>query len=235
MERTRRGAGRVPHGRGRRVGRRGPRHEVAEGDRFVGRALGRKRHRSARSLRRLHRTNAGAEAAVVRPLHRRVEPRSSSVMRVWPGSPYPQGATWDGEGVNFSIFSENAEAVDLCLFEQPDDPFESQRVPLRERTDLIWHCYLPDVRPGQLYGYRVHGPYRPGEGHRFNPNKLLIDPYALEITGGVRLHPENFGYVLGHPEKDLSFSTANSAAHTPKSVVADPAFSWGDDRRPRRP
>src|SRR5439155_7211047 len=233
---TRRGAGRLQHGRGRRVGCRGPRHEVAEGDRFVGRAVGRERRRSARSLRRLHRTNAGAEAAVVRPLHRRVEPRGSSVMRVWPGSPYPQGATWDGEGVNFSIFSENAEAVDLCLFEQPDDPFESHRIQMRERTDLIWHCYLPDVRPGQLYGYRVHGPYEPAEGHRFNPNKLLIDPYAKSVSGTIEKWSDSmFGYAIGHSDEDLSFDERDSAGDMPKCVVIDPSFTWGEDRKPLTP
>src|SRR5438094_9079078 len=235
MERTRRGAGRVPHGRGRRVGRRGPRHEVAEGDRFVGRALGRERHRSARSLRRLHRTNAGAEAAVVRPLHRRVEPGGSSVVRVWPGSPYPQGATWDGEGVNFSIFSENAEGVELCLFDHPEDEKESFRVEVGERTDLIWHIYLPEARPGQLYGYRVHGPYAPEEGHRFNPAKLLLDPYAKAIAGSIRWSDALFGYTIGHPEADLSRDTRDSAADLPKCIVVDPAFSWGDDTRLRTP
>ncbi|HEY2665346.1 MAG TPA: glycogen debranching protein GlgX [Actinomycetota bacterium] len=155
--------------------------------------------------------------------------------RLWPGRPVPLGATWDGVGVNFALFSRNATGVELCLFDHAADGVEAHRVRMTERTDFVWHAFLPDVRPGQLYGYRVHGAYAPGEGHRFNPNKLLIDPYALEITGGVRLHPENFGYVIGNPEKDLSFSTADSAAHTPKSVVADPAFSWGDDRRPQRP
>src|SRR5207244_8642960 len=93
-------------------------------------------------------------------------------MRVWPGSPYPQGAMWDGEGVNFSIFSEHGDAVELCLFDRPEDARETHRIRLRERTDLIWHCYLPDVRPGQVYGYRVHGPYEPQRGLRFNPHKL---------------------------------------------------------------
>ncbi|HWB41242.1 MAG TPA: hypothetical protein VG500_08290, partial [Gemmatimonadales bacterium] len=99
-------------------------------------------------------------------------------MRVWPGSPGPLGATWDGEGTNFAIFSELASAVDLCLFASPDDARESARIRLRERTDQVWHAYLPDVRPGQLYGFRLHGPYAPEEGHRFNPAKLLLDPYA---------------------------------------------------------
>ena len=99
-------------------------------------------------------------------------------MRVWPGRPYPLGATWDGTGVNFALFSENATGVELCLFNGPDDADERIRIPLTERTDQVWHCYLPDVRPGQFYGYRVHGPYDPAAGHRFNPAKLLIDPRA---------------------------------------------------------
>jgi glycogen operon protein len=99
-------------------------------------------------------------------------------MRVWPGQPYPLGAHWDGEGVNFALFSENGTAVDLCLFDSADDAFETVTIPLRERSDQVWHCYLPDVRPGQLYGFRVHGPYDPARGPRFNPAKLLIDPSA---------------------------------------------------------
>ena len=106
-------------------------------------------------------------------------------MRVWPGAPYPQGATWDGEGTNFSLFSEHATKVELCLFDRPDDVVESGRVELVERTDKIWHCYLPDARPGQLYAFRVHGPYDPERGHRFNPHKLLIDPFAKAISGTV--------------------------------------------------
>ena len=106
-------------------------------------------------------------------------------MRVWPGNPYPLGATWDGEGVNFAIFSELATAVKLCLFDRPDDAKPTVEIDLHERTDLIWHCYLPDVRPGQLYAYRMDGPYEPEAGHRFNPNKLLIDPYAKSISGQV--------------------------------------------------
>ena len=99
-------------------------------------------------------------------------------MRVWPGTPYPLGATWDGVGVNFAIFSEHATRVELCLFESPEADVESVTIPLSEQTDMVWHGYLPDVRPGQLYGYRVHGPYEPHHGHRFNPHKLVIDPYA---------------------------------------------------------
>jgi isoamylase len=107
-------------------------------------------------------------------------------MRVWPGRPYPLGATWDGTGVNFALFSEHATGVELCLFREPDDADEAAKIQIKERTDQVWHCYLPDARPGQYYGYRVHGPYAPLEGHRFNPAKLLIDPYAKAITGAIK-------------------------------------------------
>ncbi|HEY0970458.1 MAG TPA: glycogen debranching protein GlgX [Gemmatimonadales bacterium] len=156
-------------------------------------------------------------------------------MRVWPGQPYPLGATWDGEGVNFALFSENATGVELCLFDDPDDGVESQRIPLRERNDQIWHCYLPDVRPGQLYGYRVHGPYAPHEGHRFNPHMLLIDPYAKAISGTIKWSNALFAYRVGGPREDLEMSASNSADGVPKSVVVDSAFTWGDDRPPRTP
>jgi glycogen operon protein len=156
-------------------------------------------------------------------------------MRVWPGKPYPQGATWDGQGVNFAIFSEHATGVDLCLYDRPTAARESHRIPLRERTDLIWHCYLPDARPGQLYGYRVHGLYAPEEGHRFNANKLLIDPYAKAVSGNVELTDAVFGYQIGSPLEDLSFDRRDSASSMPKCVVIDESFTWGDDRRPDVP
>ena len=155
--------------------------------------------------------------------------------RVWPGQPYPQGATWDGEGVNFALFSEHATAVELCLFDRADDGQESHRIPLGNRTDLIWHAYLPDVRPGQLYGYRVHGPYEPAGGHRFNPTKLLIDPYAKALTGDVRWDDSLYGYRVGDPDEDLSFDERDSAPCVPKAIVIDPAFTWGDDRKPGTP
>src|SRR5919198_1201097 len=104
-------------------------------------------------------------------------------MRVWPGRSYPLGATWDGEGVNFTLFSENATAVELCLFDSAESQRETHRIRVQERTDQVWHVYLPEVRPGQYYGYRVHGPYEPETGHRFNPNKRLLDPYAKAISG----------------------------------------------------
>jgi glycogen operon protein len=156
-------------------------------------------------------------------------------MRVWPGEPYPLGATWDGEGVNFALFSEHATAVELCLFQGVDDAGETARIPMRERTDLVWHAYLPDVRPGARYGYRVHGPYAPAEGHRFNANKLLIDPYAKAITGTVSWDDAVYGYAVGDPEADLSFDVRDSARDVPKAVVVDTAFTWGDDRPPRTP
>src|SRR3982750_416418 len=115
-------------------------------------------------------------------------------MRIWPGQPYPLGATWNGEGVNFALFSENATGVDLCLFDGADDATETHRVSIREKTDQVWHCFLPDVRPGQYYGFRVHGPYDPKNGHRFNPAKLLIDPYAKAITGAIKWNNALFGY-----------------------------------------
>jgi glycogen operon protein len=153
---------------------------------------------------------------------------------IWPGRPYPRGATWDGEGVNFALFSEHAEKVELCLFD-PDGKHEVQRIAMREQTDLVWHCYLPEARPGLLYGYRVHGPYDPARGHRFNPNKLLLDPYAHDIVGEVSWSDAHFGFTLGHAEGDLAADPRDNAAGMPKCRVADPAFSWGDDKAPRIP
>jgi isoamylase len=158
-------------------------------------------------------------------------------MRVWPGSPAPLGATWDGEGTNFAVFSEHATAVDLCLFSHSDDGHESSRIRLGERTDQIWHAYLPDVRPGQLYGFRVHGPYEPMEGHRFNPAKLLLDPYAKAVSGVIRWSDALSGYSMQPPmeTRDLVPDPSDSAAGLPKCVVTESAFSWGDDKHPRTP
>ncbi len=156
-------------------------------------------------------------------------------MRTRPGRPYPLGASWDGSGVNFAIFSEHASGVELCLFEGPDGDQEVARIEMTERTDHVWHVYLPEVRPGQRYGYRVHGPYDPMSGHRFNPAKLLLDPYAKAIDGIIRASDAQFGYDLGHPDADLSHDDRNSAGSLPKCVVIDPAFTWGDDRPPRIP
>jgi glycogen operon protein len=156
-------------------------------------------------------------------------------MRVWPGEPYPLGATWTGLGVNFAIYSANATRVELCLFDS-DDPSRAPRcVPLPEHTDMVWHGYLPDVRPGQLYAYRVHGPYDPAAGHRFNPNKLVVDPYAKAIGRPVRWDDAMFGYTIGHAEADLSFDTRDNSQFAPLAGVIDPAFTWGDDRPPRTP
>jgi isoamylase len=156
-------------------------------------------------------------------------------MRAWPGAPYPLGASWDGEGVNFALFSEHADAVSLLLFEDPRSGVPSTVIPLTETTDQVWHVYLPDVRPGALYGFRVDGPYEPGAGHRFNPNKLLIDPYAKAVSGPIDWNDDLFGYTVGDPAEDLSFDTRDSASALPKSVVVDQSFTWQDDRPPRTP
>ncbi len=153
------------------------------------------------------------------------------ITAVWPGRPYPRGATWDGEGVNFALFSENAEKVELCLF-APDGKREVQRVEIKEQTDSVWHCYLPEARPGLLYGFRVYGPYRPEQGLRFNQNKLLLDPYAHNIVGKLRWSDALYGYTIGHRRQDLSFDRRDSAGGMLRCKVIDPAFTWGDDRPP---
>jgi glycogen operon protein len=152
----------------------------------------------------------------------------------WKGHYYPLGATWTGTGANFALFSEHATGVELCLFDALGQP-ESSRVRLTERSDCVWHVFLPEVRLGQLYGYRVEGPYEPEKGHRFNANKLLLDPYAKAIAGEVQWADEMFGYTIGHADADLSFDARDNAALMPKAVVVDPSFAWGDDRRPNRP
>jgi len=148
---------------------------------------------------------------------------------VWPGRPYPLGATWDGKGVNFALFSANAERVELCLFDARGRR-ELQRIPLPEYTDEVWHGYLPDARPGLLYGYRVYGPYDPPRGHRFNHYKLLLDPYAKLLAGTLRWSDAHFGYRVGSVRRDLSFDRRDSAPGMPKCVVVDTAFTWGSDR-----
>jgi isoamylase len=153
---------------------------------------------------------------------------------VWRGQPAPLGATWDGAGVNFALHSENAERVELCLFD-PKGRREIERIDVPERTDFVWHCYLPDARPGTLYGYRVYGPYAPERGHRFNPNKLLLDPYARLLDGQIRWSDAHFAYRVGSRREDLSFDTRDNATGMPKCVVVDSAFTWGDDRPPRTP
>jgi glycogen operon protein len=154
---------------------------------------------------------------------------------VWPGAPAPLGATWDGAGVNFALFSEHATAVELCLFDPADPRRERARLSLAERTDQVWHAYLPEARPGLLYGFRVDGPWAPEAGHRFNPAKVLLDPYARAIAGTVEWSDEVFGYRVGDPAADLARDDRDSAPFIPKSVVVDPAFTWGDDRPPRIP
>src|SRR5918996_1548322 len=157
---------------------------------------------------------------------------AGETLRVWPGLPYPLGATWDGSGTNFALFSAHAEKVELCLFDDSGER-ETARVVLPEFTHEIWHGYLPDVRPGQAYGYRVYGPYDPGAGHRFNHHKLLLDPYAKAVTGSVQWSDAIFGYRVG--SDDLSFDERDSAPGMPRCVVVDPAFTWGDDRSPETP
>ncbi|MGI8411388.1 MAG: alpha-amylase family glycosyl hydrolase, partial [Solirubrobacteraceae bacterium] len=154
---------------------------------------------------------------------------------VWPGRPFPLGAIWDGRGTNFSLFSEHAERVELCLF---DDAGRETRIEMTQRTDLNRHCYLPGVGPGQRYGYRVYGPYAPEEGHRFNPAMLLIDPYAKAIEGVVDADADTnaLPYVVtGEPDADLEPDDEDDATAVPKSVVIDDSFYWEGDRPPRVP
>ncbi len=151
-------------------------------------------------------------------------------VELWNGSPHPLGSTWDGQGVNFALFSRHADKVELCLFDAEGK--RETRVLLRERTDFVWHGYVPQLRPGQLYGYRVYGPFKPEEGHRFNPNKLLLDPYARSIVGPLAWSDAHFGYTIGHKREDLSLDKRDDAMGMPKSQVIDNAFDWGNDRRP---
>ncbi|MEL7132816.1 MAG: glycogen debranching enzyme GlgX, partial [Pseudomonadota bacterium] len=147
------------------------------------------------------------------------------------GCPHPMGATFDGEGVNFAVFSQHATRVVLCLCD--DQGREVYLVDLVEREGHIWHGYIAGLRPGQQYGYRVHGPYAPEDGHRFNPYKLLMDPYAKRLTGPVQWDDALYGYEIGHKDKDRSFDTRDSAPFMPRSVVVDPAFTWGRGERLR--
>jgi isoamylase len=154
---------------------------------------------------------------------------------IWPGAPYPLGATWDGAVTNFALFSENATAVELCLFDSPDAAHERERIRLPEQTDRVWHVALPGVEPGQLYGYRVYGPYDPERGLRFNPAKLLIDPYAKALSRPIDWNDTLFSYNVGDPDTDLSFDDRDSAPSMPRCVVIGPAFDWGDDTPPCTP
>jgi isoamylase len=144
-------------------------------------------------------------------------------MKSIPGKSYPLGATWDGTGVNFAIFSDNASQVELCLFDESGSQ-ETARIPFQEYHNQIWHAYLPGIGPGQQYGYRVHGPYNPTSGHRFNPAKLLIDPYARAISGDLNWNDAVYGYPIGSPLEDLGKDERDSAPYVPKCVVVDPTF-----------
>jgi glycogen operon protein len=156
-------------------------------------------------------------------------------INTFPGTPYPLGATWDGHGVNFAIYAENATGVDLCLFNRKMGETQTVTIPVKERTHQMYHIYLPDIKPGQLYGYRVHGPYDPSGGHRFNPAKLLIDPYTKAIAGTIEWDDSLFGYEVGNELQDLAISTTDSSPFIPKSVVIDNTFDWSGDRPPKVP
>ncbi|MBV9674517.1 MAG: glycogen debranching enzyme GlgX, partial [Verrucomicrobia bacterium] len=154
--------------------------------------------------------------------------------RVWPGRPYPLGATWDGIGVNFALFSESATKVELCLFESAQARSESFRIPIKWVNNQVWHCFLPEARPGQLYGYRVHGPYAPQDGHRFNANKILLDPYAKTIGRDLQWSDLLYGFPrnTGNAEQ---FDDRDNASFAPLASVLEPAFTWGEDHFPRTP
>jgi len=154
--------------------------------------------------------------------------------RVTEGLPYPLGATWDGLGVNFALFSANATKVELCLFDRKGER-ELARVELPEYTDEVWHGYLPDARPYTIYAFRVHGPYAPEAGHRFNANKLLLDPYARALVGELTWNDAVYGYIPGARGEDLTFNDSDSAKYMPKCRVVDPAFTWGRDHPPGIP
>ena len=161
----------------------------------------------------------------------RATPQVLRKSRVREGRPHPRGATWTGLGVNFAIFSAHATKVELCLFDDRAER-EIERIEVPEYTDEVWHCFLPDARPGTIDGYRVHGPYEPAHGHRFNANKLLLDPYAKAVVGNLDWNPAVFGYKLETGD-DLTFDERDSAPFMPRCRVIDPAFTWGEDRAPR--
>jgi isoamylase len=165
-----------------------------------------------------------------------VTPRERASIRTRPGRSSPLGAHWDGSGVNFALFSEHATGVELCLFEGDDPAQETARIPISHNHDQVWHVYLPEARPGLRYGYRVSGPWDPGKGQRFNPYKLLLDPYARAIDGTISWDDALFSYELGNgDDADLKMDQRDSAAHMPKAIVVDTAFTWGNDRPPRTP
>ncbi len=163
------------------------------------------------------------------------EHHKEALIKTYPGSPYPLGATWDGKGVNFALFSTHATGVELCLFKNTYDKAEVVKLQITERSNQIWHIYIPNLKPGQLYGYRVHGPYEPQNGHRFNPSKLLIDPYAKAIAGKIEWNDSLFGYDLHHSDKDLVKSETDSAPYLPKCVVIDQHFDWEGDQQLKIP
>src|SRR5271157_1285053 len=205
-------------------------------------ALG--RHISRRGFcRRLHETCISATAVQThtRTVNRAGSPNvagtssTENQMRIWPGRPYPLGASWDGAGVNFALFTENATKVELCLFDVEGTGGDDVTIPLSEQTAQVWHNYFPDILPGQLYGYRVHGPYEPKQGHRFNPKKLLLDPYAKAIGRDLKWDDSLFAYKLNDPDADLTLDDRDSVAFAPLGAVVDTAFTWGDDRPPMVP
>src|SRR5207302_1717490 len=152
---------------------------------------------------------------------------------ILPGKPYPQGATWDGTGVNFALYSESATSVELCLFE--NESSEPECFTLKESTGFVWHCYIPGIKLGQLYGYRLYGPYEPARGLRFNPAKLLIDPYARALAGDVDWKAPVYGYKIGAPELDLAIDDRPDHVSVPKCVVATSHYDWENDRPPLTP
>lgn len=156
-------------------------------------------------------------------------------LKILPGQNEPLGTTWDGKGVNFALYSENAKMVELCLFSSNNDNKEIAKIRINSKTDNIWHCYIPDLDPGQLYGYRIHGPYDPKSGLRFNPYKLLLDPYSKSISGDINLQNDHFDYLADETESRFELNRKDSAPVMPKSVVVDTSFDWGDDSRPEIP
>src|ERR1700760_3655020 len=154
-------------------------------------------------------------------------------MKTWKGYAYPLGATWMGTGTNFALFSRNATGVELCLFDYVHGATETAKIPMVERADEVWHVFVPEARPGQLYGFRVHGPWEPQRGLRFNPAKVLMDPYAKAVTGDVQWKDEMFAYQVGHPDGDLARDDRDNATLVSKCVVVDQTFNWDNDRMPR--